>query len=171
MMKKIFGLIILTLTFAGAGLAQEKAKPTDADKQANFDASGIIRRGAPLSTKAKKVSLAKAMKNPQKYAGQNVLIEGVIVRSCKKEGCWMELAADAKSKPVRISMKNHGFFIPLDSAGFKAKAEGVFSVKTLSKEQVDHLIKDDGAKFDSRNPDGTVTEISFDALGVELRKS
>ena len=170
-MKKFFGLMILVLSFTGAAFAQEKAKPTETDKQANFDSSGIIKRGAAISANVKKVSLAKAIKNPAKYAGQNVLVEGVIVRSCKMEGCWMELASDAKSKPIRISMKNHGFFIPLNSAGFKAKAEGVFSIKTLSKEQVDHLIKDDGAKFDKRNADGSVTEISFDATGVELRKS
>lgn len=173
-MKKLFGLMILTLAFAGAALAQEKTisgKATDADKQANFDANGLIKRGEALSGKAKKVSLAKALKNPQKYAGQNILVEGVIVRSCKTQGCWMELAPDANSKSIRISMKKHAFFIPLDSAGFKAKAEGVFSIKTLSKETVDHLINDDGAKFDKRNADGSVTEIGFEATGVELRKS
>ena len=174
-MKKIPGLLILVLAFAVvAGFAQgkmEHASPTDADKAANFDASGVIKRGAPLSAKVKKVSLAKAMKNPEKYAGQTVRVEGVIVRSCKKEGCWMELAADKNAKPVRIRMKKHSFFIPLESAGFKAKVEGVFSVKTLSKEHVDHLINDDGAKFDKRNPDGSVTEVAFEATGVELRKS
>jgi hypothetical protein len=170
-MKKFFSLIILTLVFAGVGLAQASVEPTEADKQANFDAAGLIKRGSPLSANVKKVSLAKAMKNPQKYSGQTVLVEGVIVRSCKNKGCWMELAPDAKSKSVRINMKNHAFFIPLSSAGFKARAEGVFSIKTLSKEHVDHLINDDGAKFDKRNPDGTVTEISFEATGVELRKS
>ena len=66
-------------------------------------------------------------------------------------------------------MKDHAFFIPLQSAGSKAKAEGVFSVKTLSKAEVDHLIED-GGKFDDRNPDGSVTEISFEATGIELRK-
>jgi hypothetical protein len=67
-------------------------------------------------------------------------------------------------------MKDHGFFIPLDSAGALAKAEGVFSVKTLSKEEVKHLMEDDGAKFDNINADGTVTEISFLASGVELTR-
>ena len=84
----------------------------------------------------------------------------------------MELAPAAKDSPsVRVSMKKHTFFIPLESAGFKARAEGVLMVKTLSKEHVDHLIKDDGAKFDKRNADGTVTEVAFEATGVELRKS
>ena len=173
-MKKLFGLLILTLTFSGIGFAQEKTdkmKPTETDKQVNFDAGNVIKRGAPLSTTAKKVSFAKVLKNPKKYAGKNVLVEGVIVRSCKMEGCWMELAPDKDSPSVRVTMKNHRFFIPLNSAGFKAKAEGVFSIKTLSKEQADHLANDDGAKFDKRNADGSVTEIAFEATGVELRKS
>lgn len=173
-MKKLFGLMILTLALSLAAFAQEKmenTKPTDADKQATFDADGMIKRGAALSSQAKKVSLAKVLTNPAKYAGKTVRVEGVIVRSCKMEGCWMELAPDANSKSVRVKMKDHAFFIPLQSAGFKAKADGVFTVKTLTKEQVDHMIKDDGAKFDNRNADGTVTEISFEATGVELRKS
>jgi len=173
-MKKILGLMILTLALSLTAFSQEKtekAKPTDADKVATFDADGMIKRGAALSDKAEKVSLAKVLENPSKYAGKTVRVEGVIVRSCKMEGCWAELAPNANSKSVRVKMKDHAFFIPLQSAGFKARAEGVFTVKTLTKEQVDHMIKDDGAKFDNRNPDGTVTEISFEATGVELRKS
>ena len=98
-------------------------------------------------------------------------VEGVIVRSCKTEGCWAELAPEANAKSVRVKMKDHAFFIPLKSEGFKAKAEGIFTVKTLSKEQVKHLMEEDGAKFDKINADGTVTEVSFEATGIELRKS
>jgi hypothetical protein len=86
------------------------------------------------------------------------------------EGCWAELAPKKDAKSVRVNMKDHAFFIPLQSAGAIARAEGVFSVKTLSKAEVDHLINEDGAKFDNRNADGTVTEISFVANGIELRK-
>ncbi|MGI8812188.1 MAG: hypothetical protein ACR2IH_06620 [Pyrinomonadaceae bacterium] len=34
-----------------------------------------------------------------------------------------------------------------------------------------HLINEDGAKFDNRNADGTVTEIGFEATSIELRKA
>jgi len=44
-------------------------------------------------------------------------------------------------------------------------------VKTLSPAEVDHMIKDDGAKFDSRNADGSVTEVSFEASGIELKRA
>lgn len=183
-MKKLLSLTILTLASTSFVLAQEtkpktdetmppqmesKKLPSDADKTSVFDANGKIKRGAAVGT-AKKVSLAKAMKNPGKYASKAILVEGVIVRSCKAEGCWMELAPSKDAQSVRIKMKDHGFFVPLDAAGLRARVEGVMSVKTLSKKEVEHLINDDGAKFDKINKDGTVTEISFEAVGVELTR-
>ena len=172
-MKNYLSLIGLIFIFAlsGAAFGQEKMenKPTEKDKTEAIPTNGVLKRGAPLG-KSKKVSLAKVMKSPEKYAGKMVRVEGVIVRSCKKEGCWLELAPDANAKAVRVKMKDHAFFVPLDSAGAKVKTEGVFSVKTLSAEQVKHLIEDDGAKFEKINADGTVTEISFEASGVELTR-
>ena len=32
------------------------------------------------------------------------------------------------------------------------------------------MIEEDGAKFNNRNADGTVNEISFEATGIELTK-
>jgi len=172
-MKKALCLAALVLAFSFSAIAQEKkehAKPTDQDKAAAIPTDSYLKRGAPVG-KAKKVSLAKVMKDPGKYAGKSVRVEGVIVRSCKSEGCWAELAPDAAARSVRVKMKDHSFFIPLQSAGSMARAEGVFSVKTLTKEHVDHLINDDGAKFENRNPDGTVTELSFEASGIELKRA
>ena len=175
-MKKILGLLVLSSVFALTGLAQEKMdkmsmekSPTEADKIATFDKNGKIKRGAPL-VNADKVSLVKVLKDPGKYTGKTVSVEGVIIRSCKMEGCWMELAPSKEAQSIRIKFKDHAFFVPLDSAGMKAKAEGVFSVKTLTKAEVDHLLNEDGAKFNNINKDGTVTEISFEANGVELTK-
>jgi hypothetical protein len=146
----------------------EKAKAEQADWN---DKSQFPMKRGMMSGTASKVSLAKIMKSPAKYSGKNVAVEGVIVRSCKMEGCWMELAPNATGKSIRIKMKDHKFFIPLNASGLMAKAEGVFTVKTLSKEEVDHMMKEDGAKFDKINKDGTVTEVSFVADGVELSKA
>ena len=181
-MKKILTLMILGMASASVGFAQETMKPDESkmemksemkpssdDKMSKFDADGKIKRGAAVGT-AKKVSLAKAMKNPNKYSTKTILVEGVIVRSCKMEGCWMELAPKKDAAAVRIKMKDHAFFVPLDAAGLNARVEGVMSVKTLSKAEVDHLMNEDGAKFDKINADGTVTEIAFEATGVELSK-
>lgn len=175
-MKKFLILIVLCLAFSVSAFAQEKmgemekAKPTETDKVAEFDAKGKILRGSPIG-KSKMVSLTKVLANPEKYVGQTVRVEGVIVRSCKQEGCWMELAPKKDAQSVRVKFKDHTFFIPLQSEGFEAEAEGVFSIKVLSKEEVKHMIEDDGAKFEKINEDGTVTEITFEASGVELEKA
>ena len=171
-MKKVISLMVLILAFAFAAFGQEKTEkvtPTEQDKTEAIPAGGVLKRGAALGN-SKKVSLAKVLANPSKYVGQSVRVEGVIVRSCKTEGCWMELAPKQDAKSVRVKMKDHAFFIPLNSAGAAAKAEGVFTVKTLTKEEVNHMIEEDGAKFDKINADGTVTEVSFEAVGVELSR-
>lgn len=174
-MKKLLTLALFIGALSISGFAQElnsKGQPVVKIKDnapVELKTGDKITRGAAL-TGAKKVSLEKALANPQKYAGKTVAVEGVIVRSCKKEGCWMELAPKADATGVRVTFGDHAFFIPLNSAGLAAKAEGTLSVKTLSKAEVDHLVNDDGAKFDKINPDGTVTEVSFVATGVELTK-
>ena len=150
----------------GAG----EAHPTEIDKTAAIPTKGFLKRGAPLAN-AKKVSLAKIMAKPADFAGKTVRVDGVIVRSCKMEGCWMEIAPNATAKGMMVKFKDHKFFIPLKSAGAMAKAEGTVEVKTLSKAEVDHLINEDGAKFDSRNADGSVTQVTFIATGVELNQA
>lgn len=173
-MKRIFCLTILLFAFSFSAFAQEdsplKKQATDADKIATFDGDGKIKRGAAIG-KSKKVSLEKIFKNPEKYAGKMVRVKGFVVRSCKMEGCWAELGTTPyANKTVRVQMKDHAFFIPLKSAGYKVLSEGVFSVKTLSEKEVKHLMDEDGAKFDKINSDGTVTEISFLASGIELSR-
>lgn len=171
-MKSFFTLTIVILAFAFSAFAQEmkeKAQPTEQDKTAVIPSDSYLKRGAPIGN-AKKVSLAKVLTDPSKYTGKMVRVEGVIVRSCKMEGCWAELAPNKEGKSVRVKMKDHAFFIPLESAGAWARAEGVFTLKTLTKAMVDHMIQEDGAKFDNRKADGTVTEVSFEATGIELKK-
>ena len=173
-MSKLLSLLVLTLVLSITAFAQMdmagKKKATDEDKIATFDEDGKIIRGAVIG-KSKKVSLKKVLKTPEKYVGKMVRVKGYVVRSCKKEGCWAELGRKKDStNTVRVKMKDHSFFIPLKSAGFRVLTEGVFSIKTLSKKEVDHLVKEDGAKFDDVNEDGTVTEISFLASGIELSR-
>jgi hypothetical protein len=174
---KITALLFAILFAVGTASAQTelnmKGQPVAKNEQnapVELKSGETITRGAALVKGVRKVSLEKVFDKPGEFADKTVAVEGVIVRSCKKEGCWMEMAAKEGGKSVRVTFGDHAFFIPLNAAGMKVKAQGVFKTKTLSKEHVDHLIHEDGAKFDNRNADGTVTEVSFDATGVELTK-
>lgn len=175
-MKKFIGITMISAAFAGAAFSQElnsKGQPVAKNEQnapVNLKAGEKITRGEALAKNVKKITVEKAFAEPAKLEGKTYQVNGVIVRSCKKEGCWMEMADKEGGRSVRVTFGDHAFFIPLNSAGMKVKAQGVFKTRTLTKEHVDHLINDDGAKFDNRNADGTVTEVSFEAVGVELTK-
>ncbi len=167
-MKKVI-LIAMSLLVLSIPVFAQKTEPTEEDKTATIPANSYLKRGAAIG-KSEKVSLNAVLKDPSKFSGKTVLVEGVVVRSCKMEGCWAEVAQDKDSKSVRVKMKDHSFFIPLQSAGAMARVEGTVQVKTLTKEMVEHMIKEDGATFENRNADGTVTEVSFEATGIELKK-
>ena|ERR1043166_371667 len=132
-------------------------------------AADTVKRGAPISKDAKATPLADVLASPDKYSKDAVLVEGVIENVCEMKGCWMQIAPEAGKAGIRVTFKDYGFFVPTDSKGMKARAEGVVAVKTLAKKQADHLERQDGATL-KRNPDGTATEVAFVASGVELSK-
>jgi len=176
-MKKILFMTSCVILLAFPGFAQEmnsKGMPTASNDQnapVELKAGDKITRGALLAANVKRASVEKAYSQPDKVAGKTVEVKGVIVRSCKMEGCWMEMADKEGGRSVRVTFGDHAFYIPLNSAGLAVRAQGTFKTSVLPKEKVEHLIKDDGAKFEKINPDGTVTELSFDATGVELVKT
>jgi hypothetical protein len=130
-------------------------------------AGETITRGEVISRDAKSVPLADVLAKPDAYTKNTVVVEGVVTTACERKGCWMQLAADG-TPAVRVTFKDYAFFVPLDSKGMQARAEGVTVVKTLSKKEADHL-EGEGAKL-TRNADGTAKEVSFVASGVELTK-
>src|SRR5215203_2221435 len=167
----IFGFSLFTFAQDATGGKNEKGGTNEQNAPVTLKSGATITRGAALAKGTKKVDLDKVLKSPGKFAGKTVAVEGVIVRSCKMEGCWMEMAGKEGGKSVRVTFGDHAFFIPLNAAGMKVEAQGTFKTKMLTKEDVDHLINEDGAKFENRNADGTVTEVSFDATGVVLTKA
>ncbi|MEK7856681.1 MAG: DUF4920 domain-containing protein [Acidobacteriota bacterium] len=177
-MKKVLMFLVAMMLGTAALFGQtelnSKGEPVVKSKDnapVELKAGDKITRGAALAKGVKKTTVAKAFAEPAKLEGNTFEVKGVIVRSCKKEGCWMEMADKEGGKSVRVTFGDHAFFIPLNAAGLQVRAQGVFKTKVLPKDHVDHLINDDGAKFDNRNPDGTVTEVSFEATGVELIKT
>ncbi|MBX7101947.1 MAG: DUF4920 domain-containing protein [Myxococcaceae bacterium] len=116
------------------------------------------------------VELAALLKSPSDFDGKTVALKGTVRKACERKGCWMELAtaADAKGPGVRVTFKDYGFFVPLDSAGRKAQVEGQVKVAELSDETAKHY-ESEGAQV-PRGKDGKPREVQLVALGVELRK-
>jgi len=128
-----------------------------------------LTRGEPLKG-APAVKLADLLSKPQAHDGKTVLLEGQVRKACERKGCWMELAAskDAKGPGVRVTFKDYGFFVPLDSAGSQARVEGVVQVAELSEDRAKHY-ESEGATV-PRGTDGKPREVQLVASGVELRR-
>ena len=168
-MKTFFAALLLCA--CGASAAAQDAHHGQPQKQeaTSAEASGHLLRGEAIGADTRRVSFADALKEPQKYADKAVVIEGVVTRVCQAEGCWMEIGPKTEGEEsVRVTF-DHKFAVPKDSSKMNFRAEGTLKVKTLSKETVEHLVKDDGAKIKT-NPDGTANEVTFLATGVELWK-
>lgn len=125
---------------------------------------GEALKGAPA------VKLADLLAKPQSHDGKTILVEGQVRKACERKGCWMELATakDAKGPGVRVTFKDYGFFVPLDSAGSMARVEGVVKVADLSDERAKHY-ESEGAIV-PRGSDGKPREVQLVASGVELRR-
>lgn len=169
---KTFSVTLLALCLLAAAVAtaaQDSHHAPAQTKETSADADATVKRGEPIGD-SPRVAFADVLKEPKKFAGKAVVVEGSVERVCQMEGCWMQIVPDGTSEAgaVRVTF-DHKFAVPKDAAKMKFRAEGTFSVKTLSKETVEHLVKEDGAKIKT-NPDGTADELAFLATGVELWK-
>ena len=147
---------------------KSQGQPPEQARPVTLSEGETIKRGAAITADAPAVKLADVLKEPAKYADRAVVVEGIVERVCQKQGCWLDLAPEAGARGGRVAMREHAFFVPFNSAGLRARAEGTFAVKMLTREDADHFEKE-GARL-KRNADGTATEVSFTASGVELRK-
>lgn len=148
-MRKLTFVLLLTLV-ASAAVAGE-----------------VVKRGEPIAEGVQSIALAEVLAKPAEYTNEPVVVEGVVEVACQNKGCWMQVAPAAGEAGMRVTFKDYGFFVPKDSKGRVARMAGTVAVKTLSKEDADHL-EGEGAKL-RRNSDGTASEVSFVATGVELR--
>ena len=150
----------------GDSCDQDKAA-VKAAAPANPKAGEVLARGEKLKG-SNKVELAALLAAPETHDGKTVALEAKVRKACTKKGCWMELASADKGPGLRVTFKDYGFFVPLDSAGATAKVEGVVKVAALSDDAAKHY-ESEGATV-PRGKDGKAKEVQLVATGVELRR-
>jgi len=102
----------------------------------------------------------------------NVKLEGVIVETCEKKGCWMTAKMNDGSD-MRVTFKDYGFFVPKDGVEGKTFiAQGVAKKTITDVETLKHFAEDAG-----KSPEeiASITEpkeeITFIATGVAIEDS
>ena len=150
-----------------APAVEAPAPPAAGDKAA----AGTKMYGAPL-TAAEPMAIGDLLSKPDGWKSRTVTVEGKVRKACTRKGCWMEVAAsDKEGTPgCRVTFKDYGFFVPLDSAGSAARVQGTVEVDTLSASAVRHY-EEEGMVFASKRPDGTAPEVRIVATGVELTRT
>ena len=151
-----------------ASPAVEAPSPSIAAPQASSASRASRAFGAPISPGPEQ-ALADVLAAPERFRDRAITVEGHVRSACTRRGCWMEVAqsGDPQLPGCRVTFKDYGFFVPTDSAGARAKVQGVLDVNTLPADRVAHL-ESEGGKFPNKNPDGSANELRLVATGVEL---
>lgn len=91
-----------------------------------------------------------------------------ILSCCQKKGCWMRVDL-GNDKEMRVTFKDYGFFVPLDSKGSKVIMQGKAFTDTVSVDMLKHLAEDAG-KTEEEISQITEPEVAmtFEASGVLL---
>jgi hypothetical protein len=101
----------------------------------------------------------------------NVKLEGSIEECCQKKGCWMKVNVEGMEESMRVTFKDYGFFVPLNSAGNSVVMEGIVSFDTVEVDVLKHYAEDAGKTQEEID---AITEpeinLAFEAHGVMIKE-
>ncbi len=104
--------------------------------------------GADFRTDEEPITLADALEqhetNEDGETSGPYKVRARVDKVCKKKGCWFKLSGDSVESPIRVRMKDYGFFVPRNSDGGEAIVEGTLQTRELSKKELRHYAKDQG---------------------------
>ena len=95
---------------------------------AGAPASGTepVRVGAAITTK-KSTSIETLARDPKKYVGRTVRIDGTVKKVCQGAGCWVEVAS-GKGVTFLAKSLDESVLLPKDCAGRKIMVQGVVTM-------------------------------------------
>jgi hypothetical protein len=113
-------------------------------------------------------SVVSALKNSSQDIA-SIKATGKIDAVCKNKGCWMTIA-NGVGKPMRITFKDYGFFVPKDCAGKTEVFEGRAYHDTITVAMLKEYAKDDGkSKEEIEKITAPEIDYSFEATGVIIK--
>ena len=148
--------LILILLISALAACQSKKEPVST---AYGDAI-LTNDAAPLASLTSQVEGKDSV---------TLTLKGTIEKTCAKKGCWMSVQ-DENGVATRVTFKNYGFFVPLDStAGKEVVFSGVAKRKITDVPTLRHFAEDAGktqAEIDAITT--PKEEIEFVANGVVI---
>jgi hypothetical protein len=133
-------------------------EPTKTDEYTDF--------GTPLThetlTEAKDF-----LTTPQDFVGKTVRVSGTAADVCQKAGCWIVLSDGDKT--MRVTSKDHGFFVDKQGAGRNCEVEGVVISRQKDASRTAHFESEagEGAPIPENEVEGE-TYYEIEATGIRL---
>jgi cytochrome c-type biogenesis protein CcmE len=154
-MKKIITSLLIILLVTTVSFAQNGKK-----------------YGEKLTLKTK-TTISELLKNPDKYDGKTVLVEGVIVNVCEKRGCWIDISSDKEFEKLRFKVEDGVIVFPMEEKGKNIVAEGIFEKQVFTKEQLieqaKHQAEEYKTKFDPSSIKEGKTTYRLKGLGAVVK--
>ena len=102
--------------------------------------------------------------------GSLMKVQGTILSSCPKKGCWMQVKVETDT--LQVTFKDYGFFFPYKGLENKTVIiEGFAKRDTLSIQKLRHYAEDAGkSKADINQINNPEFKISFVANGVIIKQ-
>ena len=118
------------------------------------------------------IKVSELVANAEKYVGQTVRVEGVVIDVCAKRGCWMDLKSDGGK--VRIKVDDGVMVFPMDAKGKHAVAEGVFTKIEMTSDEAaahaKHQAEEKGQALDAANvPDAPTVVYQIAGTGAVIK--
>ena len=118
------------------------------------------------------IKVSELVANADKYVGQTVRVEGVVIDVCAKRGCWMDLKGEGGK--VRIKVEDGVMVFPMDAKGKNAIAEGVFTKIEMTPEEArahaKHLAEETGQALDAAKvPDAPTVVYQIQGTGAVIK--
>ena len=123
-----------------------------------------------LNYYGEKVSSKSLADISQFNEGSLMKVQGTILSSCPKKGCWMQVKLETDT--LQVTFKDYGFFVP--KKGLEKKTviiEGFAKQDTISVEKLRHFAEDAGkSKTEINKIIAPKFKISFVANGVIIKQ-
>ncbi len=161
-----WSLTVLAMLAIGCDKKDAASAPTTGEPGVAEPAK-VEKAGAKLAG-ADAVAVADLVKDPAKYEGKIVRVEGKVKDFCKHARAWFAIA-DAEDKLMLRVMAKPRFETPAECLERRAVAEGKVVLQTLSPEQVEYFQK--GHKFiapETVKPGEPVRLPVVEAFGAEF---
>lgn len=148
-------IAIAVISLSIPALAQEEAA---VDRGYSYGAGLSIDRGAAVTVSA--VFENSALQDT------TILVGGTIADVCTAMGCWL-VVTDGKQQ-MRVTFKDHKFFVPKDSHNRRVLLQGIVSHQEIDEETAKHYAGEASKGPKPEEITGTQRVVTMEATGVVI---